>query len=77
MTIRELLERAKGVARRVNDSVGSRDVLTAAGAFLIAQGTESFVPGAGSIVLGVIVLYVALWHGPLTAYLLRETQPKE
>lgn len=81
MTKRELIGRIRNVLRVVADwyidKKPGRDLLVILGALLVARGVAQLLPGTGTLVLGLVCLYVALWHGPLIAYLLRAPQPKE
>ena len=73
----EVVDRIRAAALWISEKELGRDVFVAAGALLVARGVSQLVPGMGTVTLGLIVLYVALWHGPLTAYLLRVRSRKE
>lgn len=63
-----------GLVGWLEDKRPGRDVLVVVGVLAVASGAENLWPGAGRLVFGALVLYVALWHGPVVARILRSPQ---
>lgn len=66
--MKNLTKLSEVVARAVR-AIDIEDALTFAGTVAVGVGVWQIHPSAGLIVVGVALLYLGLWHGPLIARL--------
>lgn len=68
---KKLVVWGRSVASWLQDQKLGRDAVVLVGILSVASGVQDIYPGADRIAFGGLLLYVALWHGPVVARLVR------